>query len=357
MTTFLFPFVTKSPVLTTLLLAVLFLGSTNGNDDTTDSCLHILLTNDDGYSTLLVNTLFEFLRDDTCHEVVMVAPKGGQSGRGTAIDVLVPSLEQANPSAGIYYLDSTPATVMYYALDFILPGLDFEPDLIVSGPNQGWNIGLLGINSGTIAAAQAGMARGNPAIAVSASLSETDTENPLATRRIAELVGKLIDETVICDDGTLILEGGQGLNVNMPNIYDLATETVGDLDDYDFQLTKVGLASPFGGWKWFPDLTDSFVQQALAGGLLNGFSGLSPEIPYTEAGFPLDEDPDSEGNAIGQLFGPALEPISTFVVTVSPIEFTLTAPASQKVKDAFGIVTPTKEPSKSPKNNKKKKRK
>mmetsp|Transcript_21354 Transcript_21354/g.50816 ORF Transcript_21354/g.50816 Transcript_21354/m.50816 type:complete len:231 (+) Transcript_21354:505-1197(+) len=81
-------------------------------------CLKILLTNDDGYETILINDLFEYLRDRTCHDVVMVAPKEGQTGRGTSF--FVPGLEDANPSPGVYYLASTPTTTMYFALDVVL---------------------------------------------------------------------------------------------------------------------------------------------------------------------------------------------------------------------------------------------
>jgi len=296
-------------------------------------CLNILLTNDDGYETLLINTLFEYLRDETCHRVVMVAPKEGQSGKGTSTDFFVPNLEEGNPSDGIYYLASTPITTMYYALDVVLPELGFEPDLIVSGPNEGWNIGNGGISSGTIAAAQAAMARGNPAIAVSGSL--TDGENPLAASRIAEITRRFIDEILIDKKGELILEGGQGFNVNIPTVFDLATFSVGDLDDYDFELTKIGLASPFGGPKYFRDLEDSLLAQLFAGGLFNGQSGLSAVIPCTDAGYPLDDDEKSEGNAIGDVVGPDLTPLATFIVTASPIEFTLETRPTKKMKKAF----------------------
>lgn len=298
-----------------------------------EACLKILLTNDDGYETLLINTLFEYLRDETCHEVVMVAPKGGQSGKGTSTDFFELDLEEGNPSEGIYFLDSTPITTMYYALDVVLPELGFEPDLIVSGPNEGWNIGIGGISSGTIAAAQGAMSRGKKAIAVSAGL--TDAEDPLAALRIAEIVQRFIDEILIGNDGELILEDSQGFNVNVPNVLNLITSTVGDLDDYKFRLTKIGRASPFGGPKYFRDLADSELAVLFGEGEFDGSSGLSSVIPYTDAGYPLDDDKRSEGNAIGEVFGPSFIPLTTFVVTASPIEFTLETRSTEKMRKAF----------------------
>jgi len=311
-------------------------------------CLKILLTNDDGYETILINDLFEYLRDHTCHDVVMVAPKEGQSGRGTSTDFFVPGLEDANPSPGIYYLASTPTTTMYFALDVVLPEIGFVPDLVVSGPNEGWNIGLGGISSGTIAAAAAAMVRGNPAIVVSASLF--DAQNPLAVARITELTVKFIEDVVIVTDrnddesSKVILKAGEGLNVNIPTVFDsnalpfpggLAASSV---DDYEFKLTKIGLASPLGGPKYFRDLADSPIAVETSGGLFNGLPGLSVEIPYFANGlYPIDDHRRSEGNAIGDVVTTLDEfaPIPTFVVTASPIEFTLETPATRAVQRAF----------------------
>lgn len=263
----------------------------------------------------------------------MVAPAQGQSGRGTATDLFVPGQDEGNPSEGIYFLDSTPINTVYYALDVILPELSFVPDLVVSGPNEGWNIGLGGISSGTIAAAQGAMSRGNPAIAVSASLFEA--ENPLAVPRIAEIAARFVDEVVIDDHGELVLEGGQGFNVNIPNVFDIETGQVGAVDDFEFELTKFGLASPLGGPVYFRDLEDCAVQRLLLDGALNGQSGLCVVAPYFDAGYPLDDHPNSEGNAIGEVSTPFFQPIPGFTVTVSPIQFTLEAPPTSAMRNAL----------------------
>mmetsp|Transcript_21354 Transcript_21354/g.50815 ORF Transcript_21354/g.50815 Transcript_21354/m.50815 type:complete len:232 (+) Transcript_21354:1279-1974(+) len=195
------------------------------------------------------------------------------------------------------------------------------------------------------------MVRGNPAIAVSASLF--DAENPLAVPRITELTVKFIEDVVIDrnennNDRKVILKAGEGLNVNIPTVFDLtalpfpglATDS---LDDYEFKLTKIGLASPLGGPRYFRDLADSPIAVATSGGLFNGLPGLSVEIPYFANGlYPSDDHRRSEGNAIGETVVVNIDletfefvPVPTFVVTASPIEFTLETPASRAVKRKF----------------------
>lgn len=64
--------------------------------------------NDDGYDTLYTNTLFKFLRDETCHNIKIVAPKWAHSGKGGAIDLFISNIKEGNPEPDVFYLDSTP---------------------------------------------------------------------------------------------------------------------------------------------------------------------------------------------------------------------------------------------------------
>ena len=314
--------------------AALLFSSWSSAVPATETCLNILLTNDDGYDTIFIQTLFTYLKEQTCHEVVMVAPEGGQSGKGSSLDFFTPILSSGNPETDVYFLGSTPATTVYYGLDIICPSLYFVPDLIVSGPNEGWNIGLGGIPSGTIAAAQAAMVRGYPAIAVSASPFDAA---PAATV-IAGIMGRLIDEKLIDKDGELILKAGEGFNVNIPTVVDLtgSIPSIGEPSDYDFKLTKIGLAGVLGAPKYFNDFADCPIAQIVAGGALNGFPGLCAINPYPLAGYPEDNDRKSEGNAIGPVVAPnSFAPLPGFTVTVSPIEFTLEVKPTRAMKNAF----------------------
>jgi 5'-nucleotidase len=294
-----------------------------------------LITNDDGYDTLYIQTLFEYIRDETCHTPTMVAPKVGQSGAGATLDVFtpfVPGVDIGNPEEGIHFLDSTPATSTIYGLDVIFKDeKGFLPDLVVSGPNEGQNIGYLISTSGTVGAAVAALARGIPAIAVSADGTTGGQDDPEKAKVVAGLTAKLID-TVLIDSDTesLILGESEGLNVNIPPIN-------GGVDDYEFELTKVGRAYPsFGGLYFFSDFADDPLD--LTGGFLDGFPGMGLQA-MEDAGYPADEDPKSEGNVHGfSTMGPIMgsgTPDPVFVVTASPITFSYGTSPPNKVRKAF----------------------
>ena len=289
-------------------------------------CLKILLTNDDGYSTLFIQTLFELLRKDTCHDVIMSAPKEGQSGTSAKIDSFVPVFDIGNPEDGVYYVDTTPAGAVHFGLDVAAPENNFVPDLVISGPNEGWNMGHVTVNSGTVGAAVSAMAKGFPAIAVSGSINDQDDEE--CATMIAKLICTFIDTKLIDGEGNLIIGQGEGFNMNIPTV----KGGTGEIVDYEFKLTEIGLAYPYGGFRFYQDFADSELAQLLAGDALNGFSGIGSEIDMTLAGYPEDTNPNSERNAFGvNIF----DPQPTYVVTVSPIKFNYGADASPSVKRAF----------------------
>ena len=71
-----------------------------------------------------------------------------------------------------FYVNGTPIMATAYGLDILAPARwGAAPDLVVSGPNQGQNVGSIVISSGTIANVQFAASRGVPAIALSAGLS------------------------------------------------------------------------------------------------------------------------------------------------------------------------------------------
>ena len=109
-----------------------------------------------------------------------------------------------------------------YGLDILAPARwGAAPDLVVSGPNQGQNVGSIVISSGTVANVQYAASRGVPAIALSAGLStegETDKsgnhiDNPLSLI-VADHALMLLNELLKKADKGPILPAGLALNVN-----------------------------------------------------------------------------------------------------------------------------------------------
>lgn len=124
----------------------------------------ILLTNDDGYNAEGIRILFEKLKK--YGDVVLVAPHNHMSGASVSrvswYDTRVYFHE-----ANIYSIVGTPADAVHYALF----GLKIQPDIIVSGVNDGHNIGLDTIYSGTVGAAMEGLKGGFRAVAFSADFN------------------------------------------------------------------------------------------------------------------------------------------------------------------------------------------
>lgn len=127
--------------------------------------MRILLTNDDGYRALGINTLYKALLE-VGHEVKIVAPELNSSGAGQSITVYSPmTLTQVDEH--IYYVFGTPADSVRLGLQEVY-NLDInKPDIVISGINMGENIGEDVLYSGTVGAAREGRLHGVSSIAVS----------------------------------------------------------------------------------------------------------------------------------------------------------------------------------------------
>ena len=170
------------PVLAVAALLLVACGSTKSTaggsgavDQTTTAAptpLRILVTNDDGFDAKGIDAVVEALRALPDTQVTVVAPKTNQSGTDgkttpgplTVTDVKTLSGYPAKAVGGY------PADTIIWALD--QHGIDFTPDLVVSGINFGQNIGQLVKISGTVGAARAAAARGVPALAASQGLGD-----------------------------------------------------------------------------------------------------------------------------------------------------------------------------------------
>ncbi|KAK9412728.1 putative Acid phosphatase [Seiridium unicorne] len=205
--------------------------------------LNILMNNDDGFGSANLREFYKVLKAKG-HNVWIVAPAVQQSGQGGRSDFTTyPNLTSpaqydlipaGAPSVGsdptdsqIWYYNGTPAACTFVALDYVLPNFaNFSvPDLVVTGPNYGTNLGaFVWTLSGTAGAAYAATSRSIPAIAFSGSNSAasykaiTNTTNEYTW--VAELSGEVVDAFVSsAPKGGPILPLGYGANVNYPKLY------------------------------------------------------------------------------------------------------------------------------------------
>ncbi|MDE2430176.1 MAG: 5'/3'-nucleotidase SurE [Burkholderiales bacterium] len=123
--------------------------------------MKILISNDDGYLAPGIVALADALAPIA--EITVVAPDSNRSGASNALTLDRPLTVQ-RASNGYYFVNGTPSDCVHVALTAILKE---KPDLIVSGINQGQNMGDDTLYSGTVAAATEGFLFGIPAIAFS----------------------------------------------------------------------------------------------------------------------------------------------------------------------------------------------
>ena len=168
--------------------------------------MRILLSNDDGYQAAGIVALHQALRALPGAWVEVVAPEHNNSAQSNALTLRSPlSVHQA--AEGVRYVNGTPADCVHIALTGLL---DYRPDLVVSGINNGANMGDDTIYSGTVGAAMEGYLFGIPAIAFSL-VDKGWAHIDAAATRAAELVARLVAHPP---------GGGKPwlLNVNIPNL-------------------------------------------------------------------------------------------------------------------------------------------
>ena len=183
--------------------------------------MRILIANDDGYLAPGLLALVQAVQGLGDCEVI--APERNASGTSNALTLDRPlQVFRAGegPQKGFRFVNGTPSDCVHLALTGLL---GYRPDLLVSGINQGANMGDDTLYSGTVAAAMEGHLFGIPAIAFS------QTEKGWHDLDAAGRTVRAVVEHVLAG-------GLQGppwlLNVNMPSR--------ADVDRLPWQVTRLG---------------------------------------------------------------------------------------------------------------------
>jgi 5'-nucleotidase len=122
--------------------------------------MHILVTNDDGIDAPGLAALVEVAR--SLGDVTVIAPDQHRSGCSHSATSDAP-LRLVEREPRVYALSGTPVDCVRVALLHLTP----EIDLVLSGINDGGNLGVDVLMSGTVAAAREGVLLGRRAVAVS----------------------------------------------------------------------------------------------------------------------------------------------------------------------------------------------
>ncbi|SSW67255.1 5'/3'-nucleotidase SurE [Achromobacter agilis] len=142
--------------------------------------MRILVSNDDGYSAPGLEALVEALQG--LGDLTVVAPETNHSGASNSLTLNRP-LSVRTAANGFIAVNGTPSDCVHVALTGLM---DTRPDLVVSGINNGANMGDDTLYSGTVAAASEGYLFGIPAIAF--SLAEKGWAHIDSAARAARLV-------------------------------------------------------------------------------------------------------------------------------------------------------------------------
>lgn len=165
--------------------------------------MKILISNDDGYRAEGLVALYEALK--TVAEVEVVAPEHNNSAKSNALTLNAP-LYVHRADNGFRFVNGTPADCVHIALTGLL---DYRPDLVLSGINNGANMGDDTLYSGTVGAAMEGYLFGIPAIAFS-QVEKGWQHIDAAAEKAREMVLQMQSRSMIGRKPWL-------LNVNIPN--------------------------------------------------------------------------------------------------------------------------------------------
>ncbi len=181
----------------------------------------IVLTNDDGVSREGIQTLYALLREK--YRVIVIAPEREKSAGGHALTIHKP-LRLNHIREDVYSVSGSPVDCINLAIKHVVK----DPiDLVISGINEGSNLGDDIFYSGTVSAALEAANFGLKALAISLVLNGANERYFKTALYYAEM---LIPKMLNSFDGAHELQKFERakaiLNVNVPNIEQSKVEGV-----------------------------------------------------------------------------------------------------------------------------------
>lgn len=167
--------------------------------------MKILVVNDDSITSVYLKEVAKQLKAMN-HEVMVVAPKFEQSAKSHAITLTrymsLERLDDIVPGVLTYALDGTPADCN----EFAYVELKYDYDLVVSGCNNGLNMGDDIIYSGTVAGASEAAFKNKKGMAVSVEKGDFET----LEKNFTEVFQKVVSSE--------LFKKASVLNINIPPV-------------------------------------------------------------------------------------------------------------------------------------------
>lgn len=164
--------------------------------------MKILISNDDGVHAPGLAQLAAAL--EKIADITVVAPDRNRSGVSNSLTLENP-LRVISTSNGFFSVNGTPTDCVHLAVTGLLKE---QPDMVVSGINEGSNLSDDVLYSGTVAAATEGRFLGLPAVAI--SLAGPRCQHYDTAAQVAKIVVERLRETPLTYDTIL--------NVNVPDL-------------------------------------------------------------------------------------------------------------------------------------------
>lgn len=171
--------------------------------------MRILVSNDDGVHAPGLKILANELKK--LGDVYVVAPLEEKSTTGHSLTLHKP-LRLIEMGPKFYGVSGSPADCVYLGIRQVIKGM---PDLVVSGPNRGANLGQDVYYSGTVSAAREACILGLPALAVSLAVNfrAAKSEKSLNYLTAAKTALKILKELDLARFPKHTL-----LNLNVPDV-------------------------------------------------------------------------------------------------------------------------------------------
>lgn len=261
--------------------------------------MRILISNDDGFFSMGIRTLANTVAQ-AGHEVTVVAPDIERSATGHGLTLHQPIRAEIIegvflPQVKAWSCSGTPSDCVKLALSAVV---ESKPDFVLSGINQGSNLGTDILYSGTVSGAMEGTIEGITSIALSLTSFTSKNFQPAANFAV-DLINRLKENPF--PDCTL-------LNVNIPAV--TAEEIQGVM------ITRQGLRRYIENFEKRVDPRGK-TYYWLAGELVQELE--QPEHIY----LPPDLPTDVQGNANNYITITPLQYNLTDVMTIQHLQQTI----------------------------------
>ncbi|MEG0856388.1 MAG: 5'/3'-nucleotidase SurE [Terrisporobacter sp.] len=199
--------------------------------------MNILITNDDG---IRADGIIELAKEvSKIANVYVVAPDTQRSATGHSITIHNPIMVQEayiNKDIKAYSISGTPADCVKVGIEGLFKDVDI--DLVLSGINDGPNLGTDVIYSGTVSAAIEGLVQNKPAIAVSYNAFKIKAEvYKESSKHVINLINNIKGKLNLLEDCIL--------NVNIPNS-EVKGSKITKLGNRKYDNVMESRVSPFG---------------------------------------------------------------------------------------------------------------